>query len=338
MILCNECGNAVDEELGVCTLCSERRASVTSVAGPSNPLVSRATEVEIEFWESIRGGDDLLDFREYLEHYPNGIYAVIARNRVRKLEARSGAQFSSAFPAIVGSMEPPLASVDPWINHYGIDLVWISPGSFMMGSDSGEADERPVHRITISVGFFIGRYEVTQAQWRAAMDDNPSSFKGNDRPVENVSWNDAQEFISRLNDLNEGHIYRLPTEAEWEYACRAGTTGDFAGNLDSIAWYAGNSGNQTHPVGTRQPNPWGLFDMHGNVSEWCEDFYDEHGYGGSPGTNPFGPLRGEYRVLRGGSWDIDGSLARSATRYWDGPDYRDGSNGLRVVAVRRSML
>jgi formylglycine-generating enzyme required for sulfatase activity len=334
MILCNECGNALDEELGICTLCADDRAPVAAVASSANPSVSRAIEAEVEFWESIKGGDDLLDFREYLEHYPDGIYAVIARNRVRKLEARGTAQY----PAMVGSMEKLPESVDPWINVYGIDLIWIPPGSFIMGSDRGEADERPVHRITISGGFFIGSCEVTQAQWEAAMASNPSSFKGKDRPVENVSWNDAQKFIRRLNDLNDGHSYRLPTEGEWEYACRAETTGDFAGDLDSMAWYAGNSGNQTHPVGTKQPNAWGLFDMHGNVSEWCEDFYDEHSYRVGPSTDPSGPLSGEYRVLRGGSWDIDASLARSATRYWDVPDYRNGSNGFRVVAIRLSML
>ncbi len=330
MILCNECGNALHQQSKVCAVC---RASVASVEPQPALVLPKATEVEIEFWEAIKSGEDLLDFREYLEHYPNGIYAVIARNRLRKLETKSRTPLSVPPPAIVGSIQPAFAPGGPLVNHYGIEMSWIPPGSFTMGSYKGEADERPVRRITVSRGFFIGRYEVTQAQWEAVMGHNPSNFRGDDLPVENVSWNDAQQFLFQLNDSDDGHSYRLPTEAEWEYACRAGTTENYAGNLDSMAWYANNSGSHTHPVGTKEPNAWGLFDMHGNVSEWCDDFYHEQCYSLSPDCDPVGPLSGEYRVLRGGSWDIDGTLARSATRYWDLPNYRDGSNGFRVVAV-----
>ncbi|MGI9065298.1 MAG: protein kinase domain-containing protein [Pyrinomonadaceae bacterium] len=140
----------------------------------------------------------------------------------------------------------------------GIDLVWIQPGSFMMGSTNGEADEKPVHQVTINYSFYMGKYEVTQAQWQAVMGRNPSSFKCSNCPVEQVSWNDAQEFIRKLNQINDGYTYRLPSEAEWEYACRAGTTGDYAGNLNDMAWYADNSGSKTHAVGSssRMPGAW----------------------------------------------------------------------------------
>src|SRR6185295_12837821 len=131
-----------------------------------------------------------------------------------------------------------------------------------------------VHKVRITRQFEIGKYEVTQEQWQAVMGDNPSNFKGANLPVEKVSWNDAQDFLLKLN-ARDGYTYRLPTEAEWEYACRAGSMGDFAGELDDVAWYDKNSGSKTHPVGQKRPNVWGLYDMHGNVSEWCSDWYLE---------------------------------------------------------------
>jgi formylglycine-generating enzyme required for sulfatase activity len=148
-----------------------------------------------------------------------------------------------------------------------------------------------------------------------------------------VSWDDAQNFINKLNESNDGFRYRLPTEAEWEYACRAGTTGDYAGNHADMAWYDKNSGYKTHPVGTRQPNGFGLHDMHGNVLEWCQDWYDASYYASSPATDPQGPGSGQYRVLRGGQWDLNASYLRSAHRL----DYPPvGRFGFRVVAVVRT--
>ena len=145
-----------------------------------------------------------------------------------------------------------------------MEFASVPAGSFKMGLDS-YSDESPVHQVTFASGFYMGRYEVTQAQWQKVMGNNPSSDKscGENCPVEKVSWDDAQEFIKKLNAMNDGYTYRLPSEAEWEYACRAGTTGDDAGDLDSMAWYGKNSDDKMHPVGQKQPNAWGLYDMHG---------------------------------------------------------------------------
>ncbi|MBA3804430.1 MAG: SUMF1/EgtB/PvdO family nonheme iron enzyme [Acidobacteria bacterium] len=247
-------------------------------------------------------------------------------------------------------------------NRIGMGFVRIPPGSFMMGSENGEKDEKPVHQVTINDGFYMGKYEVTQAQWQAVMGANPSNFKGDSLPVEQVSWNDAQNFIQKLNAMNDGYIYRLPTEAEWEYAGRAGTTGDYAGDLDSMAWYGNNSGrqrldaaeilrtdssnyykritdngNQTHPVGQKQANGFGLYDMHGNVWEWCQDWYHDD-YTGGPTDGSAWLMGGEqkYRVLRGGSWYSSAVVLRSADRNWYAPALRFDLIGFRVVAVART--
>jgi len=209
----------------------------------------------------------------------------------------------------------------------GMKFVLIPAGSFQMGQDSGDSDENPVHRVTISRAFQMQTTDVTQGQWKAVMGNNPSEFQhGDDYPVEQVSWNDVQEFLKKLNALDPGKNYRLPTEAEWEYACRAGTSGERYGDLDAIAWYSGNSSSKTHPVGKKQPNAWGLYDMLGNVWEWCADWFDDNYYANSPATDPRGPLSGQYRVLRGGSWVGNDSYVRSADRNWDSPAvrYSDG--------------
>ena len=213
-------------------------------------------------------------------------------------------------------------------------FVKIPAGSFIMGSNDGESDEKPVHTVNIK-SFYMMTTEVTQAQWQSVMGKNPSKLKGDYFPVENVSWNDCQDFIQKLNQLKPGKDYRLPTEAEWEYACRAGTSTKFySGNSDSdlerIGWKNGNSGNKTHPVGQKVPNAWGLYDMHGNVWEWCEDWYHDS-YNGSP-TNGSAWLSpsGQYRVLRGGSWHSNAQLCRSSDRGGVDPDYRDCNVGFRL--------
>jgi formylglycine-generating enzyme required for sulfatase activity len=220
-----------------------------------------------------------------------------------------------------------------------IELVRIPPGTFMMGSTDGGENEKPVHQVTITYSFYTGKYEVTRAEWQAVMGNNPSYFNdsgGANYPVENVSWNDAQEFIRKLNQMNDGYRYRLPTEAEWEYSCRAGTTGDYAGDVNEMGWYYDEKwGAGTHAVGQKQPNPWGLADMHGNVLEWCEDWYHETYY--SAPTDGSAWLSGgeqKFRVLRGGSWGLLATWARSASRSFNAPAFRYAYNGFRVVAVR----
>jgi formylglycine-generating enzyme required for sulfatase activity len=217
-----------------------------------------------------------------------------------------------------------------------LELVLIEAGSFQMGSDQfGFADEKPLHSVNISRPFYLGKYQVTQAQWQAVMSNNPSRFKncGGNCPVENVSWDDAQEFISRLNALGDAHTYRLPTEAEWEYAARAGTTGNY-GSLLGMTW--DDSGNKTHPVGQKEPNAWGLYDLHGKVSEWCQDSYGRSYYQNSPGTDPQGPNSGQGHVLRGSSLGYFPGLRSAASRDAAPGDSNYQHRSFRVVAIARS--
>jgi formylglycine-generating enzyme required for sulfatase activity len=216
-----------------------------------------------------------------------------------------------------------------------MDFMLIPAGTFRMGSDSGASDEKPVHEVRISKPFYLGKYEVTQQEWQAIMGTNPSRFKDDPRlPVENVSWNDVQEFIQKLNAKEGGTRYRLPTEAEWEYAARAGTTtaysfGNDAGQLGEYAWYGANSGSKTHLVGQKKPNAWGLYDMHGNVWEWVEDWYGPYTAGAA--VDPAGPSSGSYRVHRGGSWLYFARNCRSADRGNGAPGGRDGGLGFRLL-------
>jgi formylglycine-generating enzyme required for sulfatase activity len=196
---------------------------------------------------------------------------------------------------------------DKFTNSIGMKFVLIPAGEFTMGSpenEQGRDSNEPQHKVKITKPFYMQTTEVTQAQWKAVMGNNPSYFKGNDLPVETVSWDDAQEFIKKLS-AKEGVKYRLPTEAEWEYACRAGSTtkfyfGEDESKLDEYAWYHNNSDGKTHPVGQKKPNAWGLYDMHGNVWEWCQDWYGADYYKNSPAEDPQGPASAESRVLRGG--------------------------------------
>jgi formylglycine-generating enzyme required for sulfatase activity len=189
-------------------------------------------------------------------------------------------------------------------NDAGIEFVQIQPGEFMMGCSTGDsdckADERPTHHVQITKPFQIGKYELTQAQWQSVMGSNPSTIKGDDHPVESVTKDETHDFLNKLNARNDGYRYRLPTEAEWEYAARAGSTTPYLGKLDEIAWYNDNSDDETHPVGTKKPNAWGLYDMEGNVREWVEDMYSANYYSSSPEVDPTGPQGGGGRGGRGG--------------------------------------
>jgi len=216
-----------------------------------------------------------------------------------------------------------------------MEFVLIRPGTFVMGSDANRLDERPARPVTLTQPYCLGKYEVTQAQWARVMGSNPSHFKGPQRPVENVSWDDCQLFLAALRKRT-GRRFALPAEAEWEYACRAGTTTEYGwGNdeaaLGDHAWYANNAGLATHPVGQKRPNPWGLHDMHGNVYEWCADWYSEGPYSSGEATDPRGPRAGQRRILRGGAWIFVSANLRSADRGFSPPDYRSNEYGLRCV-------
>ncbi len=239
---------------------------------------------------------------------------------------------------------------------FGMEFSWIPPGDFLMGSPDNEvarsANEGPQRSVSIASGFWMGRYEVTQSEYEAVMNTNPSYFKncGLDCPVESVSWDEAKAFINRLNLRNDGFTYSLPTEAEWEYAARAGTRtatsfgeslssnqANFDGNYPLGNAMKGPNIEKTVKVGNYQPNPWGLYDMHGNVSEWVEDWYTDS-YKGlkSDGSANLAIGNGEYRVLRGGSWFDDGNDVRSALRIRNLPsDEYVHFAGFRVVARQK---
>ena len=227
-------------------------------------------------------------------------------------------------------------------------MVYVQGGSFTMGATSEQGsdaydNEKPTHRVTLN-SYYIGQTEVTQALWQAVMGNNPSDFKGNlQRPVEYVSWDDCQSFIRKLNSLT-GQRFRLPTEAEWEYAARGGNKSrgyKYSGSntIDNVAWHdvnaydvgSSSSNYGTHPVATKSANELGIYDMSGNVWEWCQDRYDENYYSRSPQTNPQGPSSGSYRVLRGGSWDYDARCCRVSFRIGDNPDYGSSGLGLRLA-------
>lgn len=218
-----------------------------------------------------------------------------------------------------------------------LTLQPIPPGTFIMGNASSSwTNEKPATNVTITKAYWLGKTEVTQEQWQAIMGTNPSNFKGAGLPVEQVSWTDAMEFCQKLTEreraggrLPKGYVYTLPTEAQWEYACRSGTTGDYAGNLDSMGWYGSNSGKTTHPVGQKLANSWGLSDMHGDVWEWCADWNGN--YPGGSVTDPTGPASGSLRVRRGGSLLAAADLCRSTYRGRDEPDLRGNGLGFRLA-------
>ena len=226
------------------------------------------------------------------------------------------------------------------VNGVEFKMIKVEGGTFRMGATSEQGryvayDEKPVHYVTLS-DYHIGETEVTQELWQAVMGSNPSYFKGdNQRPVENVSWDDCQEFIKKLNRLT-GKKFRLPTEAEWEYAARGGKySKDYvykysvSNNADEVAWYRSNSGRTTNPVKTKKANKLGLYDMIGNVCEWCNDWYGY--YQSNSQTNPTGPSEGEYRVLRGGSWYYRDRFVRVSGRGGFTPGDRDNGIGLRLA-------
>jgi formylglycine-generating enzyme required for sulfatase activity len=245
-------------------------------------------------------------------------------------------------------------------NELGMEFAMVPSGEFQMGCSEGakpnecSKDEKPRHRVQITKAFEIGKTEVTQKQWQAVMGSNPSASKGDDVPVEQVTFQQVHEFLNKLNARNDGFLYRLPTEAEWEYAARAATTDQYAGSLHDMAWYndgqaaARGSGAfqnenspvgllvpKAHPVATKSPNAWGIYDMRGNVAEWVEDFYDGSYYSNSPAADPRGPATGDGHVVRGGSFRVYPWLTRVSLRtmFPDGYEFED--LGFRVVREKR---
>jgi formylglycine-generating enzyme required for sulfatase activity len=254
------------------------------------------------------------------------------------------------FPALAISLASGLLTVLPAASITGptagepvqagpitVTLVKVPAGTFTMGTDASDLKCLqaclPAHPVTLSHAFWLGAVPVTQGQWQTVMGNNPSRFKlaGADAPVEQVSWNDAQAFIAKLNTVQSAWTFRLPTEAEWEYACRAGDPAESYGSADAIAWHRLNSNQTSHPVGQLQPNAFGLYDMLGNVCQWCQDWYGE--YSAAPASDPQGPAQGEHRVYRGSGWNLPAAYARAAIRGRLGQGDNFRNLGLRLCAT-----
>ncbi len=286
--------------------------------------VRRAREVDEAAYAEAQRVDTAAAYADYLTAYPTGRYAAEARTHQQE---RAEAERLAQLPREIR-------------NSIGVEFVLVEPGTFEMGSPADEpgrsADEGPVHAVTLSQPFYLGKYEVTQEQWQAVMGRNPSGFSncGRTCPVEQVSWNAVEGFIEELNRREGVEVYRLPTEAEWEYAARGGTQtayhfGNAANRLGQYGWYADNSGGRSHPVGQKRPNTFGLYDMHGNVWEWVADWSGAYPRGAV--TDPRGPSSGAARVIRGGSWYSYARLCRAANRNWNAPGSRHGSLGFRLA-------
>ena len=248
---------------------------------------------------------------------------------------RSHRQSSQSFSATSQRVnQEPLTNRTFTANGVNFTMVGVQGGTFQMGSNDGGAysNQKPIHSVTLS-SYYIGQTEVTQALWKAVMGSNPSNFKGDNLPVEEVSRYDCQSFITKLNQLTGEH-FRLPTEAEWEFAAKGGRQSrgvKYSGSntIGDVAWYDDNSGSKTHPVATKSPNELGIYDMSGNVLEWCQDW--EGNYSSSSQTNPTGPSSGSFRVIRGGDWLNNAACCRSAFRGCGTPDGRGYNLGLRLA-------
>ena len=253
-----------------------------------------------------------------------------------KIQSTTSSSLRSSSSSSSSSNSSSISNSQRVLQELANNMVYVQGGTFTMGATSEQGsdaydDEKPAHSVTLS-SFYICKYEVTQELWQAVMGSNPSTFKGNYNPVECVSWYDCKTFISKLNSLT-GKNYRLPTEAEWEYACRGGNRSNgykYSGSntLSDVAWYSLNSGNKTTMVRIKSSNELGIYDMSGNVYEWCSDWYGN--YSNMAQTNPTGPNSGSNRILRGGCWYNNAKYCRSTTRYSYVPGYSSCSIGFRL--------
>jgi formylglycine-generating enzyme required for sulfatase activity len=267
-----------------------------------------------------------------------------SREQAAELSAASPVTPPHNTSPVTPSPDPPTVLEPSFTNSIGMEFMLIPAGTFLMGSPASDTKahdaETPAHCVTISQPFYLGKYPVTQAQWEAVMRNNPSRFKGNpNHPIENVSWNDVQAFLRKLDEPEGGRDYRLPTEAQWEYACRAGKESPrYHREVNVIAWHEANSDRQPQPVGQKLPNAWGLYDMLGNVWEWCHDGRRDYkeGLKEDARNDPIGPTdAGADRVVRGGSWDSPIRYVRAAYRYRYRRGFRDGYLGFRCACSGR---
>ena len=317
-------------------------ATGASGSRSAQQAVVATPEQETLFWQSIADSTNPAVFEAYLAQFPNGVFRTLAQVRLAELRVPVGDVAAAGGPRGGGDGAPtaaagrvastpadaPMRAGETRVFD-GMEFVWVPAGEFRMGSEVLRASQ-PVTQVRISRGFWLGKHEVTQSEWQVA-GATPSRFSGCGQcPVEYVSWNDAQEFIGSLNGRSGGNRYRLPTEAEWEYAARAGTTGARYGNLDAIAWYGGNNvGGGPKPVGQKAANAWGLHDMIGNVWEWVEDW--RGAYPGGVVTDPLGPASGSQRVLRGCDRSADAVLCRASLRNSFSPGFGNGILGFRLL-------
>lgn len=305
-------------------------------------------------WESIKNSRDKTKIQNYLDEFKTGQFASLARIELRKLNTVAVAPPITNAPS--GTLQAGETSVSKLPNGAEMSFAYIPAGEFEMGSSEAQidealricgkgcerrsfSDEAPKHRVRISKGFWMGQTEVTQGQWQAVVGSLPSEcqygdfkgkFVGANKPIICINWDEANEFIGKLNARNDGYTYRLPTEAEWEYAARAGTSGDYAGNLKAVAWYSKGS---SQPVKMKLANGWNLYDMLGNVSEWTADWLGD--YGASDVSDPVGVSSGSFRVDRGGSWyHQTASILRWTDRSGEEPSNRTHYLGFRVVKIK----
>jgi len=298
-----------------------------SAGSPAKPVVPPAqtdkTSAEISYWNSIKDETDPRFFQSYLARYPSGIFADVAKLRLRAASPEAGSPKTGSETAAL-----PKAGTTNVHPKDGLAYAWIPPGTFTMGCSPGDGecfkDENPAHQVTITKGFWIGQTDVTQEAYQRVKGANPSHFRGPKLPVDSISWNEAKSYC-------EAAGMRLPTEAEWEYAARAGITAIRYGDIDQIAWYSGNSGSTTHEVSRKEPNAWNLYDMLGNVWQWTADWYDAGTYARGDNRDPQGPPGGQVRVLRGGSFDNDTRNLRASFRSRVVPGSRDVSIGFRCA-------